>query len=352
VSDSSRGLITKNYTVLFEDRPVFINGSVKAAVYNGAKNGERAVLMDREGIERKDWGPGYFRAFVDDSHQDTFYADLLSSFKKIRAEMALTDDEYVELMTVFIQSMEYDSVGAGTIDSGNRFPVETFIDGKGVCGDKSMLLAALLSREGYDVALFVFDPEKHMGVGVRSSEGTYRNTSYAYIETTRLSFIGIVPDELTGGIALSSMPYVIPIGNGYKGYSATPATQYIDARQQEAEERVRALEAALDALPSESPRYNQLVSEHNQYVEIYNYINSHVYDRAGTYSYIGTHGKTSLTAPYVADAASGTQQAFAHCSDATGPGCPAGSKCCSLDNTCYAWCTQGVWQPGFCACRL
>lgn len=351
-ADSSRGVIVRNYTFAFQDATVLLNGSVNASVYNGAKNGDKAVIMNRESIDRRDWAPGYFRAIVNDYHQEAFYANLISSFRKIRTERGLSDDEYLELMTAFVQSMEYDTAGARDLDNGNRFPVETFVDGKGVCGDKSMLLAGLLAREGYDVALFVFDPEKHMGVGVRSGTGGYRNTSYVYIETTRLSYAGVVPDELAGGITLSSMPYLIPIGNGWKGYSAAEETRYLGERLKEAEGRIMALRADLSAMPQENLRYNLLVDEHNQYVAVYNYINSHEYDRPGSYAYAVTHGKTSLTPPAGTQDLASSETAYATCTNGTEPPCRAGSRCCAMDNTCYAWCTEGVWVPDLCACRI
>ena len=351
VSDPARGTITRNYTFPFQDRSVTITGSVETAVYNGAKNGEKAAVMNREGIDRSAWGPGYFRAFVNDERQEALYASLIASFRQVRAETGLSDDEYLELMAVFVQSLEYDTEGAEDIENGNRFPVETFVDGKGVCGDKSMLLAGLLSREGYDAVLFVFDPEKHMAVGIRSGDASYRGTGYAYIETTRLSFAGTEPDELRGGTTLASTPYVVPVGNGWKGYSAIAQTRYIESEQDEAEARIRALEAELKTTASDSTQYNRIVEEHNRYVTLFNYIGTHGYDRPGTFAFVVAH---AITPPgdAVAAAAASAEPEYAACDSGAASSCPSGSHCCVADNTCYAWCTNGVWEPDYCACRV
>ena len=77
------------------------------------------------------------------------------------------------LMTVFVQSLPYNTK-SGVLDSPPRFPVETFVDGTGNCEDKSVLLPGLLSREGYDVVLFLFLPEHHIALGIRNSSYSFQ----------------------------------------------------------------------------------------------------------------------------------------------------------------------------------
>lgn len=352
VSDPARGVITKNYTFPFQNRMVTVNAGVNRSVYNGAKNSEKTVVTTRKDIAKSDWAPGYFLAFVDDFHQDLFYADLRSSFRQVRQEMWLSDDEYLELMAVFVQSLEYDTAGARDLTGGNRFPAETFVDGKGVCGDKSLLLAGLLSREGYDVALLLFEPEQHMAVGIRSSQDGYRNTSYAYLETTRLSYVGVVPDNLAGGIVLTTMPQVIPVGNGWKRYSGTPQTVYIRNQSWILRDRILSLESRLKVSGSSTREYNSMVNEHNRYVTYYNYINRHEYDRPGTFAYIQANQTSAPGIPVVTPPPTPVSPVFATCNLSAGTGCRAGSQCCEADRTCYAPCPAGSWSPEDCVCRL
>jgi hypothetical protein len=348
--DTASGTIERNYTFKFQDRMVTVSAVVDKSVYNGAKNGEKSVMTNRQGLEKRDWAPGYFYAFVNDEHQEKFYASLLESLRKTRQEMNLSDDEYLELMAVFVQSLEYDTARSGNLESGNRFPVETFVDGIGVCGDKSLLLAGLLTREGYDISLFLFEPEAHMALGVRSDSNGYRNTSYAYLETTKLSFVGIVPDNLAGGIVLTSMPQVIPLSDGGRKYTATPETFYIRDQYKKAEERVINLEAEIKSSELGILQYNEKVTEHNRYATLFNYISTHAYDRPGTYDYVVAHAITPPDQLAARSALPGP--AYAACDPGAGLSCPADSRCCEADHTCYTPCSKGVWQPDSCVCQV
>ncbi len=64
----------------------------------------------------------------------------------------LSDDEYLELIAVYVQSLRYETQEQNPA----KFPIETVVDRAGDCDDKSLLFAGLLSREGYPVALLLF----------------------------------------------------------------------------------------------------------------------------------------------------------------------------------------------------
>jgi hypothetical protein len=96
-----------------------------------------------------------------------------------------------------------------------RYPYMVIYDGKGLCGEKSALLAALLQRLGYGVVLYHYDSEKHMALGIKSpAQYSYRNTGYAFIETTSPS----IPTDSSGNYTsigkLTSMPFVYVVSNG------------------------------------------------------------------------------------------------------------------------------------------
>jgi hypothetical protein len=351
--DSSRGTIIKNYSFSFQNRTVTISASVKKAVYNGAKNGVKTLTTSRPDIGRREYAPGYFRAFINDHHQDDFFLNLTTSLRKIRQDMRLSDDEYLELMAVFVQSLEYDTIAAANPDDANRFPVETFVDGKGVCGDKALLLGGLLAREHYDVVLLLFEPEKHMAIGIRSPANDYRNTSYAYLETTSRSLVGVVPDHLAGNIVLTSNPVLIPVGDGGRSYTATPQTKYIGDIFRTAESRIGVLEGQITSVGQQDPvRYNQLVAERNRYAVFLNYINSHEYDRPGTFAYVAAtvpalFGMNATAPPVLQD-----EPVYATCNPKANLTCTATSRCCGTDLTCYSPCRQGTWSDDGCFCRV
>jgi hypothetical protein len=320
--------LTPVMTFTFEERSYTIGFPIDASVYRGAKAANMGVIIYGN-ISDNVWIPAAYRSIMNDPYQEQFYQNLISAFRGIRDQEGLDKDEYLELMTVFIQSLTYE------IRNRNdpRFPIETYTDGKGDCDDKSLLLAGLLSREGYRVALLSFGPESHMAVGVSDGTSGYQDTGYAYIETTEPFFVGVPPDLLRGDVKLTSQPFVIPIGNGTLDYSRTAETQSLrdtfyrtGVRAQELKSSIDAEETAisqkkvvLDQLRRElddlrvssqialyntrASEFNSLVADYNRELsayramrdeynrngEIHNYILTHTCDRKGTYAWVQAH---------------------------------------------------------------
>lgn len=311
------------HTFPFEDGVETIRIDPDPAVYIGAKEADRRLHLYRD-LPEEEWISIYYRAFVNDSHQEPFYADLLEAFRGIRGQKDLDDDRYLELIATFVQSIPY-RTDASIIEP--KFPIETYVDAEGDCDDKSLLLAGLLAREGYGVALLYFGAEAHMAVGVQSTGCQYRNTTYAYIETTNISYAGIPPAALSNGVILSSDPLVIPVGNGSRFYEGCDQIQTIEralssslARVEmlmpELAERAQNLYAereSLEALgehmavlsrsgefreynrlaPGYKRRaqeyndavqsYNALLLESRAAVDIHNHLITRAYDRPGSY---------------------------------------------------------------------
>lgn len=311
------------YTFPFEDGEETIRIDPDPAVYAGAKEADRRLHLYRN-LPEEEWIPIYYRAFESEPHLEPFYADLLAALRGIRDQQDLDDDRYLELIAAFVQSIPYRTDASITEP---KFPIETYVDGEGDCDDKSLLLAGLLAREGYGVALFYFGDEAHMAVGVRSAGCHYRNTTYAYIETTNTSYVGIPPAALSNGTVLSSDPLVIPVGDGPRLYGGCDQVRTIEralssslarvralapelaARAQELEAERESLEtfgARLKALArsGEIREYNRLVPEYNQKtreyndaaqsynallaesraaVDVHNHLVTHAHDRPGSY---------------------------------------------------------------------
>jgi hypothetical protein len=67
----------------------------------------------------------------------------------------------------------------------SKYPYRTLYSNKGVCGEKSELLAFLLKELGYGVVIFYFPEENHESVGIKCSFiNDFQNTGYCFIETT------------------------------------------------------------------------------------------------------------------------------------------------------------------------
>ena len=122
--------------------------------------------------------------------------------KSVGAKNKLTDNQLVELVVAFVQNIPYDSEKAKKILGNSHekglinYPYETLYENKGVCSDKSFLTVLLLKELGYGTALFVYDDEKHMSVGVQCPvEYSSYGSGYCYTETTSVgNRIGMIPD--------------------------------------------------------------------------------------------------------------------------------------------------------------
>jgi len=286
-----------DYSFPFEDVTVTLTNPVDPAVYFGAKAAEKETII-RGNISDDTWLQETYIAMINDPAQDSFYSTLINTLRSVRNQKGLTDDEYLDLMTVFVQSVPYESLS----QNPPKFPVETYVDKSGDCDDKSLLLAGLLSREGYNVTLFSFAPESHMAVGIVCPGGEYKQTGYAFIETTNLSFAGVPTDTLGDDTRLHSDPLVIRIGNGTKTYGSCNESLYLDTIFDLSEKKVEELTKQIDTLKAEmdgyyadrdAKNYNQRVPVFNnlqhtrmKYAEIHNYILEHQYDRKGTLQYV------------------------------------------------------------------
>ena len=75
-------------------------------------------------------------------------------------------------------------VSRGELDYA-RYPYEVLYDEKGVCGEKSELLAFILREMGYGVAFFYYPPENHEAIGIKCPKRhSVGRTGYCLIETT------------------------------------------------------------------------------------------------------------------------------------------------------------------------
>jgi hypothetical protein len=309
----------------FEKTTVALTIPVNVSVYEGAKQAEKATTVYGN-ISETVWLSQSYRAMVQDPAQDSLYSAILADADTIRLQQKLSDDEYLEFIVVYIQSLKYET----REQNPAKFPVETVVDRAGDCDDKSLLLAGLLSREGYPVALFLFGPESHMAVGVGSDDYLYKNTGYTFVETTNYSFVGVPTDKLGGNLTLYSDPVIIPISNGTKFYGSGSETRYIhdmyvlsDLKVKELEPQVKNMESDLisqqekiaqlesqiqkirntgnsgsynaqvavhNALVSDYNSqlnaYRQLFARYEKYALVHNYILEHMYDRKGVFEYV------------------------------------------------------------------
>jgi hypothetical protein len=315
--------LVSSHTFLFGDGQVTITVPVDQSVYGGAKEAGKTVTIYDEDIPDAEWQAGLYRTMIDDPAQEPFYTDLLSALRTVKREQNLDSDRYLELIAVFVQSIPYNTVKA----NDPKYPIETFVDGEGDCDDKSMLLAGLLSREGYAAALLYFEPENHMAVGIDCPGYSYHDTGYAFLESTNVTLVGVSERPLAEDVTLNSVPLVVPIGNGTIVYTSCDETRplweevkrlkersdLLAADMHEREDEIDRRKDELDTLEetmdqvkahgntreynrmvpgynAQARSYNLLLEEYRRVsreytdiVERHNYIITHQYDRQGLY---------------------------------------------------------------------
>jgi len=153
---------------------------------------------EKERIETEDYS-----VYVTHPDDDDYLGTIVQEFNRIALEEGYTEEEKVNLIITFVQSLPYtsDSVTTG-FDEYPRYPIETLVEYGGDCEDTSILTAAFLDALYYDVVLI--NPPEHMAVGVGiDTYGTYwelDGEKYFYLETTGEGWeIGEMPPEHESG---------------------------------------------------------------------------------------------------------------------------------------------------------
>lgn len=137
--------------------------------------------------------------------------------KKIQS---LTDnpDDQLRITVSLVQMVPYDLSTYSLRTTYMKSPYEVLYYDKGVCSEKSFLLAYLLKKLGYGVILLEYKEEDHMAVAVKCppqyANFWYGDTGYCFIETTRPTIITYIPDTYVGGGKLKSTPHMIFVGDG------------------------------------------------------------------------------------------------------------------------------------------
>ena len=198
--------------------------SVPMSIYNGAKSADKTLYCPP--YNDNEWEAWYYPVFVTDENQSPILQNLLDGFRRFKKTHNLDRLEYCELLTLYVQSLKYDTDKLNRLESLRqiggtdgqepvRFAIETVVDKTGICCESSILLAALLNLEGYAVSLLSFDDENHMVVGVPSSIiFDYHCSGYAVIETVSIKYIGDANTTLSGiNRSLWTRPEILVINN-------------------------------------------------------------------------------------------------------------------------------------------
>jgi hypothetical protein len=146
------------------------------------------------------WEEKYYAMFLN-TEGNPLIAKIAKDIEAQGKSNKLTDDQVAELVMSFVQAIPYDDAKAKLILAGSEsatmeYPYETLYLNSGVCSDKSFLATILLRSLGYGTALFVYEQENHMAIGIACPKeySTY-GSGYCFGETTSSgNKIGIIPN--------------------------------------------------------------------------------------------------------------------------------------------------------------
>lgn len=161
---------------------------------------------------------------INEEEQEKFLMPLVIKIQNITNNK----EDQARIAISIVQNIPF-GISNKTFDFGNskinysRYPYEVLYDLKGVCGEKTDLLAFLLKELGYGTAFFYYPPYNHEALGIKCPlKESLMESGYCFVETTgpsiisdnKISYIGIGrlyanPEiyKLSDGIALSDDLY-------------------------------------------------------------------------------------------------------------------------------------------------
>jgi hypothetical protein len=120
------------------------------------------------------------------------------------------------------------SFGGGQVGY-SLYPYEVVYYQKGICGEKSALLAFLLRELGYDTSILYFSSENHEVVGIKCPiDKSFEETGYCFVETSGPAIITDSSLSYIGGVQLQSKPTIMQISEGISLPKYLP--EYKDAK--------------------------------------------------------------------------------------------------------------------------
>ncbi|MCT8337273.1 hypothetical protein FKB36_07130 [Methanoculleus sp. Afa-1] len=200
-----KGPKTINYPYVLRGKP----GSIRFDAYRGVND----YLSTKYPAAHRD-DRDYWLQFTDESIQDRYLQQLAANIRAAEPE----PDNQVRAAISLVQTIPYKDYSFNT---AAKYPYHVLYHQDGDCDEKSLLLAYLFRELGYGTAVFLFEKETHMAVGIKAPDRyCYRDTGYAFIETTVPSIPTDSGEEYgDDGIKMTSNPkvFVIAEGDSFEG---------------------------------------------------------------------------------------------------------------------------------------
>lgn len=190
--------VKKTFNWEFKGAKYSLDETLYGSVYEFYKS--QPKKFSYSGELKPNWEEEYYGMFLKRPEDDKSISALASDIQVLGKKHGLSDDQIVDLTLAFVQSIQYDDAKAKNIlaKTGNEtmlYPYETLFEQAGVCSDKSLLATVLLRQMGYGTAIFAYNQDNHMSIGISCPQNysTY-GSGYCYAETTSSgNKIGIIP---------------------------------------------------------------------------------------------------------------------------------------------------------------
>lgn len=216
------GLSSRSFAYVLRGKSSTLTVNLYSGVYDEISSAERPSTCTRYNYDTSPCTSEeirqYYLKYLDEPDQKKYLDNLVKSIESATPNK----DDQARIAISLVQQIPYDynkfyrlssSTSAGF--EKTRYPYEVLYDGKGVCSEKSALLAYLLRGLGYGVVLFEFQTENHMAVGVKSSDQyAFRNTGYAFVEAAAPSIPTDDQADYVGAGKLISSPNILAISDG------------------------------------------------------------------------------------------------------------------------------------------
>jgi len=223
------GLTSRTFPYVLRGQSGTINLNLYSGVYNEISseaspstciryNGDTTPCTSEETRQ-------YYLKYIDEVNQKKYLDDLINSIES----KTTNKDDQARIAISLVQQIPYDYSRLNARSFEMRYPYEVLYDDKGVCSEKSVLLAYLLRGLGYGVVLFEFPSENHMAVGIKSPDPyNFKNSGYAFVETSAPSITTDDQGDYVGVGRLTSTPNVLSVSDGVSFNSI--AEEYTDAK--------------------------------------------------------------------------------------------------------------------------
>jgi len=147
----------------------------------------------------------FYAIFFNKKSGDTAVKDLVAYGRSEAIANSWTKDQTAEFLISLVQYIAYDNAKLNQNPLQPNYPYETLYKNKGICSDKTFLTIAILRDLGYGAAILDFPALNHSAAGISCPlSDSVNNSGYCYVETTNYFPVGVIPQAISGGQAITS----------------------------------------------------------------------------------------------------------------------------------------------------